>query len=178
MLQVQRRDALLQESSLDMTYLEQNSDHIIGWRVDACIDFKSTLNDLKIDGMTAASKDLLPAIDGMRVALLPITRTAQALAEKEPTITTSFTLIAETREELEALDARIYGSRTSKKQTGRCYFRGSIDCTCARDAVAGAFLRACNPLTLQQVLGAEQAEAFTAADLTTDAAAQSWLQSL
>lgn len=161
-----------------MTFLEQNAHLIIGWQVDACIDFKSTLNDLKIDGMTAASKDLLPAVDGMRVALLPITETTQALDEQKPTITTSFVLIAETREELEALNARLYSSKTTKKQTGRCYYRGAIDCTCARADAAGAFLRACNPLTLRQVLGAEIAEAFIAADLTTDAAAKAWLQSL
>ncbi|MDA9868032.1 hypothetical protein N9C85_01205 [Synechococcus sp. AH-224-I15] len=161
-----------------MTYLEQNSDRIIGWRVDSALDFQSTVQDLKINGMTAATKQELPSVDGMRAALLPITRTSQALDEQEPTLSQSFTLIAETREELEAMDARIYGSKTTKKQTGRCYYRGSIDCTCDRDAAAGAFLRACNPLTRTQVLGPELAEAFTAADLMTNAAAQAWLQSL
>jgi hypothetical protein len=86
-------------------------------------------------------------------------------------------LIVETRQEHEAIDARIYGSKTSRKQTGACYFRGSIDCACARAGVDGAFLYACNPLTLKQVLVLELAEAFTTADLTTDEAEQEWIQS-
>ena len=110
-----------------MTYLEQNSAHIVCWRLDAALDFQSSLRDLQLHGLTAATQEQLPSVDGLRVALLPITRTAQALDQQEPTLSQSFTLIAETRQELEALGARIYGSKTTKKQTGQCYFRGAVD---------------------------------------------------
>ena len=159
---------------------EACADVISGWQFDVSLDFKSTPFELAIYGMEATSREDLPVIPegyGYRIAVLPLTATAQLLKEEDgdPGFITTV-MVAETREELEAIKgARLYSSKTSKKETGRCYFKAAFEIKTTQADAPGNFLKACNPLTRRLVLGEDLAADFEASTKRGGLKPQQWV---
>jgi hypothetical protein len=148
------------------------------WRVDACLDYKTTPEALALNGRCYSTKEQAPSVDGMRVSLLPITSMAMAMEAKDgEQVQLTVSVLAETREELEAIKGcRIYGSKTSKKETGRCYFKGCFDAKAKRGEEAGEFLRRTTNLTREVVLGPSLAADFADAVIKGRMNAQQWVE--
>ena len=166
----------IQESK--KAYWSDNSEGIVAWRIDTCLDFKSTKRDLFIHGMEAADCSELPQVDGMRATALPITSMARNIeADDGETCQSSLVICAETLEELQAIHGvRLYKSKTKKKETGKCYFKGAFDYSYQRGCAAGAFLLHANHLTRVLVLGDELANSFEAACISSDTKSQQWIK--
>ena len=159
---------------------EACADVIRGWRLDVRLDFKTNPFELAIYGMKATRREDLPAIPegyGYRIAVLPITATTQLLEEgdgKRRSITT--VMVAETREELDAIKgAELYSSKTSKKETGRCYFKAAFEIKTTQADAPGNFLKACNPITRRLVFGEELAADFEASTRRGGLKPQQWV---
>ena len=159
---------------------EACADVIRSWRFDVSLDFKTTPFELAVYGMEAARKEDLPAIPegyGYRIAVLPLTATAQLHREEDgdPGFITTV-MVAETREELEAIKgARLYSSKTTKKETGRCYFKAAFDIKTTQADAPGNFLKACNPLTRRLALGEDLAADFEASTKRGGLNPQQWV---
>ena len=165
---------------LNLDTLTQLHPEIVkAWRVDACLDYKTTPAALALDGKVFAAKPSHPEIDGARVMALPITGMAMEMEKASNGLEQlSVCVLAETREELEAIPScRIYGSKTSKKETGRCYFKGFFDVACKAGEHAGAFLAHTTHLTRVVVLGETLAADFEEAVLRGQLNAQLWIDS-
>ena len=153
---------------------------IQGWRYDAGGDHRSTLFELAVDGMEAATRDALPPVpEGLklRCAALPITATMR-LMEARPS-RRSVAYLALTREELEDFCDAIYSKKTTKKETkGRCYFCGFLHNIPSEPGESGAahFLWHTNDLTRQVVLGEELAADFKQRTEKGELTSQQWIE--
>ena len=156
------------------------ADVIKGWRYDAGGDHRSTLFELAVDGMEAATRDALPPVpEGLklRCAALPITATLR-LMEARPS-RRSVAYLALTREELEDFCDAIYSKKTTKKETkGRCYFCGFLHNIPSEPGESGAahFLWHTNDLTRQVVLGEELAADFKQRTEKGELTSQQWIE--
>jgi hypothetical protein len=161
------------------TLTQLHPETVKAWRVDACLDYKTTPAALALDGKIFTSKPSHPEIDGARVVALPITGMAMEMEKaSNGREQLSICVLAESREELEAIPCcRIYGSKTSKKETGRCYFKGFFDVACKAGEHAGAFLTHTTHLTRVVVLGETLAADFEEAVLHGRLNAQLWIDS-
>lgn len=159
---------------------EAADDVIQGWRIDAGLDYRSTPFELAVDGMEARTRAELPAIPDelkMRCPALPITEVGRLLDAEEPTFKLQVSLLSESREELEKVcGKRIYSKKSTKKETGRCYFRGFKEVTCKRGEEAGTFLAKTNALTRRVVLGDELAADFEQQTRKGGLAPQEWVE--
>lgn len=155
-----------------------HSEGIVAWRIDAALDYKSTKRDLFVHGIEATDRSALPEVDGMRVLVSPVTSMARNIESRDgDQCNSSLVICAETLEELQAIPGiRLYKSKTKKKETGKCYFKGAFDYSYQRGCAAGAFLLHANHLTRVLVLGDELAAAFEAACISSDVAAQQWVK--
>ena len=154
---------------------------IKGWRYDAGCDHRSTLFELAVDGMEAATREALPPVpegQKLRCAALPITATSRAMDARKPTYQRGISLLAETREELEKVrGARIITRKTKKKETkGKCYFVAVKEVRCKRGEEAGTFLKQTNPLTRRVVLGDELAADFERQTRKGGMTPQQWVE--
>ena len=71
---------------------------IKGWRYDAGCDHRSTLFELAVDGMEAATREALPPVpegQKLRCAALPITATSRAMDARKPTYQRGISLLKE-----------------------------------------------------------------------------------
>ena len=157
------------------------ADVIKGWRYDAGCDHSSTLFELAVDGMEAATREALPPVpegQKLRCAALPITATSRAMDARKPTYQRGISLLAETREELEKVrGARIITRKTKKKETkGKCYFMAVKEVRCKRGEEAGTFLKQTNPLTRRVVLGDELAADFERQTRKGGMTPQQWVE--
>ena len=154
---------------------------IKGWRYDAGCDHRSTLFELAVDGMEAATREALPPVpEGLKLSCvaLPITATSRAMDARKPTYQRGISLLAETREELEKVrGARIITRKTKKKETkGKCYFVAVKEVRCKRGEEAGTFLKQTNPLTRRVVLGDELAADFERQTRKGGMTPQQWVE--
>ena len=160
------------------------ADVIKGWRYDAGGDHRSTLFELAVDGMEAATRDALPPVPEelkLRCAALPITATMRAMEAEDGPPRRSVAYLALTREELEGFcDAdAIYSKKTTKKETkGRCYFCGYLHNIPSEPGESGAahFLWHTNDLTRQVVLGEELAADFKRCTENGELTSQQWIE--
>ena len=160
---------------------EAGADLIKGWRYDCGGDYKSTLFELAVDGMEAPTREQLPPRpEGLhyRAAMLPITETQLLLEEEEgaPTkVTVCF--LGETKEDLEKKGiTRIRSKKTTKKETGKCYFCGFKDVRSKPGSGAANFLASTNKLTRRVVLGEELAADFEQRTRKGGITAQEWIE--
>ena len=149
---------------------------IDGWEYSCACDFQSTLFELAVDGMTARTREELPsAPEGLmgRAMMLPLLEDQEAEQEKEATVF----FLTETREELERdKQMRVYKTKTSKKQTGKCYFKGVREVPRIPGSGAANFLASTNNLTRRIVLGEELAADFEERTSTGGITAQEWIE--
>ena len=128
---------------------------------------------------TPSRKELpvIPEGYGYRIAVLPVTATRRDVEEgsgERGFITT--VIVAETREELEAIkEAQLYSNKTSKKETGSCYFKVAFWIKTTQADAPGNLLKACNPLTRRLVFGEELASDFEASTSRGGLNPQQWV---
>ena len=158
------------------------ADVIKGWRYDAGGDHRSTLFELAVDGMEAATRDALPPVPEelkLRCAALPINATMRAMEAEDGPSRRSVAYLALTREELEDFCDAVYSKKTTKKETkGRCYFCGFRHNVPSEPGQFGAthFLQHTNALTRQVVLGEELAADFEQRTGRNGITAQQWIE--
>ena len=93
------------------------------WRMSTHVCYRSTLWELAVDGLIAERlEDLPPIPEGQDVDLRQ--NTVGFSPYRFEHTTTPISVLGETREELEKLGAVIYAGKTTKKETGRCYYKG------------------------------------------------------
>ena len=161
---------------------ETSASRIKGWRYDAGCDHRSTLFELAVDGMEAATRDALPPVpEGLklRCAALPITATMRLMEKEDGPPRRSVAYLALTREELESFCDAIYSKKTTKAQTkGRCHFCGFRHNVPSEPGQFGAahFLQHTNALTRQVVLGEELAADFEQRTGRNGITAQQWIE--
>ena len=153
-----------------------------GWRYDAGGDHKSTLFQLAVDGMEAATRAALPPVPEelkLRCPALPITATMRAMEKEDGPPRRSVAYLALTREELEGFCDAIYSKKTTKAETkGRCYFCGYLHNIPSEPGESGAahFLWHTNDLTRQVVLGEELAADFKQRTEKGELTSQQWIE--
>ena len=161
---------------------ETSASRIKGWRYDAGCDHRSTLFELAVDGMEAATRDALPPVPEelkLRCAALPITATMRAMEAEDGPPRRSVAYLALTREELEDFCDAVYSKKTTKKETkGRCYFCGFLHNIPSEPGESGAahFLWHTNDLTRQVVLGEELAADFKQRTEKGELTSQQWIE--
>ena len=158
------------------------ADVIKGWRYEAGCDHSSTLFELAVDGMEAATREALPPVpEGLklRCAALPITATLRAMEAEDGPSRRSVAYLALTREELEDFCDAVYSKKTTKKETkGRCYFCGYLHNIPSEPGESGAshFLWHTNELTRQVVLGEDLAADFKRRTEKGELTSQQWVE--
>ncbi|WP_255004169.1 hypothetical protein [Cyanobium sp. HWJ4-Hawea] len=151
-------DADVRESTELLWKMGEDEGLIKAWEIDGALDYRSTLLEIALDGMEAETRELLPRIPEalLRCQVLPVTNAEwQRRADNPPgPHQRTISLLAVTRDELEQIPGiRIYASKSSKKETGKCYYRGCVEVDCNYGEDAGTFLAKTNKITRLVVLG-------------------------
>lgn len=130
------------------------------WRMEVHVDYRCTLWELAVEGLMAEKPEDLPQVpEGADVEIRK--RDIGIAPYRFEHTTTPISVLGETKEELEQLGALVYARKTTKKETGRCYYKGYRHMKGDPDLSWTAnFLKLTTHLTRMVVLGPVLASSF------------------